>query len=332
MASTSSSDDGHFVILVCSNPGEDQLETESSHGELLLSTDDLRSWEPSALLHHRTVRIKADRRRLIEESSYFDGLLGGSFSESRQGHISIEWSLESFIGALKYVFGCPLDISAKTLLPLLEMGHLLIPLSLYEKNGRTKELTYFKVHECRWLIGACLKPNDPQTIIALGLEPDVQGSLYFGIWALLAKCENWCSEVASSKETGLHQMQLDDLIRIWKFCSQHALHFLGEIFSSCLARNFMYAASSQYFVDIPYTMLVSCLEHPQLTLDSEMHLAEALLVWIDYNLRQVEHAGGYEYEVTDVLKHQKQSYVVSAASFILKINVTASSNIIQENE
>ncbi|XP_031382441.1 BTB/POZ domain-containing protein FBL11-like isoform X2 [Punica granatum] len=253
MASTSSSDDGHFVILVCSNPGEDQLETESSHGELLLSTDDLRSWEPSALLHHRTVRIKADRRRLIEESSYFDGLLGGSFSESRQGHISIEWSLESFIGALKYVFGCPLDISAKTLLPLLE------------------------------------------------------GSLYFGIWALLAKCENWCSEVASSKETGLHQMQLDDLIRIWKFCSQHALHFLGEIFSSCLARNFMYAASSQYFVDIPYTMLVSCLEHPQLTLDSEMHLAEALLVWIDYNLRQVEHAGGYEYEVTDVLKHIRVS-------------------------
>ncbi|OWM79105.1 hypothetical protein CDL15_Pgr003276 [Punica granatum] len=274
MASTSSSDDGHFVILVCSNPGEDQLETESSHGELLLSTDDLRSWEPSALLHHRTVRIKADRRRqvlkcrhwLIEESSYFDGLLGGSFSESRQGHISIEWSLESFIGALKYVFGCPLDISAKTLLPLLEVGAL----------------------------------SFEEAIVLVG-------SLYFGIWALLAKCENWCSEVASSKETGLHQMQLDDLIRIWKFCSQHALHFLGEIFSSCLARNFMYAASSQYFVDIPYTMLVSCLEHPQLTLDSEMHLAEALLVWIDYNLRQVEHAGGYEYEVTDVLKHIRVS-------------------------
>ncbi|PKI49307.1 hypothetical protein CRG98_030235 [Punica granatum] len=248
-----SSYNSHFVILVCRNPDEDRLEPESSQEELLLSTDDHCLWEQSTQLHHRTVSIKADRRRLVEGSSYFGALLGGSFRESSQERISIEWNLESFISVLKYIYGCPVDISAKTLFPLLE------------------------------------------------------GSLYFGVASLLAKCENWCSEVASSKETGLQKIQLDDLIRISNFCSQRALHPLGEILLGYLARNFMHAVHSQHFADIPYRLLVSCLEHPYLTVDSEMHLAEALSIWIDYNQRQVVHAGGCEYDFTDLLKHIRVS-------------------------
>ncbi|XP_031378576.1 BTB/POZ domain-containing protein FBL11-like [Punica granatum] len=82
----------------------------------------------------------------------------------------------------------------------------------------------------------------------------------------------------------------------------------------------MHAVHSQHFADIPYRLLVSCLEHPYLTVDRlgnnirvslynyiEMHLAEALSIWIDYNQRQVVHAGGCEYDFTDLLKHIRVS-------------------------
>ncbi|XP_050243495.1 BTB/POZ domain-containing protein FBL11 isoform X34 [Quercus robur] len=64
--------------------------------------------------------------------------------------------------------------------------------------------------------------------------------------------------------------------------------FLPELCASFLARNFMWAMSSKLFGDVPYHLLLSCIEHPHLTVDSEMHLSDALLVWVDANAKQLE--------------------------------------------
>uniref|UniRef100_A0A2N9IEU6 BACK domain-containing protein n=1 Tax=Fagus sylvatica TaxID=28930 RepID=A0A2N9IEU6_FAGSY len=50
----------------------------------------------------------------------------------------------------------------------------------------------------------------------------------------------------------------------------------------------MWAMSSKFFVDVPYDLLLSCIEHPLLTVDSEMHLSDALLVWVDAYAKQLE--------------------------------------------
>lgn len=63
--------DDRFVILVCRDPDKDQLQPETSSHELLLSTEDLQSWGLSTEVHHRTVKIKAGRRRQVLGRCWF---------------------------------------------------------------------------------------------------------------------------------------------------------------------------------------------------------------------------------------------------------------------
>ncbi|KAF4368234.1 hypothetical protein F8388_022867 [Cannabis sativa] len=51
------------------------------------------------------------RLELIEQSSYFHGMLSWSFSESQLDHISIEWELETFVNILKCIHGCSVDVT-----------------------------------------------------------------------------------------------------------------------------------------------------------------------------------------------------------------------------
>lgn len=232
-----SSSDDDFVILKCTNPNpiEAEAEAESKHKkEILISTTDILSWDLHAILCSQTLQIHANRKRLIEQSSYFRGLLRGSFSESRLDCISIQWSLETFVDVLKCIYGCPLHITPNNFIPLFE------------------------------------------------------GALYFGVEMLLLKCKTWFSEVSSSEGSVSLQLQLDDLIHIWKFGLECANDFLPELCASFLARNFMWAMCSKLFGDVPYHLLLSCIEHPHLTVDSEMHLSDALLVWVDANAKQLE--------------------------------------------
>ncbi|XP_062166562.1 BTB/POZ domain-containing protein FBL11 isoform X4 [Alnus glutinosa] len=230
MASSSGDDD--FVILVCTNPSPIEAETEQK--EILISTGDILSLDLPTILSYQTLKVHASRIRLVEQSSYFRGLLSGSFSESCLDFISIQWSLETFVDVLKCIYGCPLDVTSNNFVPLFE------------------------------------------------------GALYFGVERLLLKCKVWFSEVSSSKDSGSSQIQLDDLIHIWRFGLECANDFLPELCASYLARNFMWAMSSKFFIDVPYKLLLSCTEHPHLTVDSEMCLSEALLVWVDANAEQLE--------------------------------------------
>ncbi|KAL4605802.1 hypothetical protein ACB092_09G055900 [Castanea dentata] len=232
-----SSSDDDFVILACTNPNpiEAEAKSESKHRkDFLISTTDILSWDLHTILCSQTLQIHANRNRLIEQSSYFRGLLRGSFSESRLDCISIQWSLDTFVDVLKCIYGCPFHITPNNFIPLFE------------------------------------------------------GALYFGVEMLLLKCKTWFSEVSSSEGSASLQLQLDDLIHIWKFGLECANDFLPELCVSFLARNFMWAMSSKLFGDVPYNLLLSCIEHPYLTVDSEMHLSDALLVWVDANAKQLE--------------------------------------------
>ncbi|VAH86151.1 unnamed protein product [Triticum turgidum subsp. durum] len=68
------------------------------------------------------VAVRADRSRLIDSSSYFRALLGGSFSESGSGYVRISCDLAAAVQVLRYLFDPPASfaISHHNFLPLLE--------------------------------------------------------------------------------------------------------------------------------------------------------------------------------------------------------------------
>ncbi|KAK6290124.1 hypothetical protein POUND7_001665 [Theobroma cacao] len=247
MASASGSDDDDFVILVCTDP-TNEIEGDISNEEIVISTTDIFRWDFPSTLSFRTFKIRAHRNRLIEESSYFRGLLGGSFSESCLDCISIQWHLETFLNVVKCMFHCPLDITSKNFIPLF------------------------------------------------------QAALYFGVEILLLQLKSWFSEVSVSKDPGLFQIQLDDLIDIWNFGLEHANGFVQELCASYFARNFMWAMSSKFFEDVPYDLLLLCIKHPHLTVDSEKHLSDALLIWLDSNIERLQRSNKTECGFSDILK------------------------------
>ncbi|KAF8642194.1 hypothetical protein HU200_067457 [Digitaria exilis] len=66
-----------------------------------VSVSDLARFDP---LPSPTVAVRADRHRLIESSSYFRALLGGSFSESGREYVQLGCNLEAAVQVLRYLF------------------------------------------------------------------------------------------------------------------------------------------------------------------------------------------------------------------------------------
>ncbi|KAL6138398.1 hypothetical protein ACLB2K_063681 [Fragaria x ananassa] len=242
MASRSDDD---FITVVCTNL-KATATTATANTEVFISVTDIQSWDLPAILSCRSLKVKAHRSRLIHHSSYFHGLLTGSFSESGLDCIAIEWNLETFVDVSNCIYGCALDVTFDNFLPLIE------------------------------------------------------GALYFGVEMLLTRCKTWFSEDASLEVPP--QIQLEDLIYIWSFGLEHACDFLPELCASYLARNFMWAISINYFVDIPYKLLLSCVKNINLTVDSEMHLADALLIWLNAKTARMEGLNGNEDDCTCILE------------------------------
>ncbi|KAH6837789.1 hypothetical protein C2S53_007609 [Perilla frutescens var. hirtella] len=158
--------------------------------------------------------------------------------------------MESFVSVLRIVYGCEVDISSNNFVPLYEVA------------------------------------------------------LFFGVDKLLVKCRVWLDEVTSFNGIQSPQLFLDDLIRIWKYGFEHgevfylvlkmemeyvaANDFILQICTSYLTRNFMWALSFNCYTDVPYELLYSCIQHPDLTVDSERHLSDAILVWLNANTMESE--------------------------------------------
>lgn len=232
------------VTLRCldSNCGDDNREG------IMLSTADIHSWDLTSILTFPTVKIKADRIRLIEYSSYFAGLLSGSYSDSCLDVITIHWNLESFVETLRCVFGCGVDVTSAN---------------------------FVLLHEA---------------------------ALFFGVELLLLKCQHWFREITLWK--GLHppQLELGPLINIWRCSLEHASDLIQRLCICYLARNFMWALSCDSFVDIPYEFILSTIQHPDLTVDSEKCLCSGILTWLTVNYRSTGYINTNEEKCRDLLK------------------------------
>ncbi|XP_058209577.1 BTB/POZ domain-containing protein FBL11 isoform X2 [Rhododendron vialii] len=127
----------------------------------------------------------------------------------------------------------------------------------------------------------------PVDVTSTNFLPLFEAALFFGVEMLLLKCKAWLIDL-SSQEGICSLQQLDNLIHIWRFGVQHANDFIPELCTSYLARNFMWVMNCNSFPCIPWNLLVSCVKHPDLTVDSERHLADSLIAWLASNNEQVE--------------------------------------------
>lgn len=229
--------DAGFVILRCIDSSITESEEVQIHDaelEILISTDDINTWNSASILNRSVVQIKADRERLIGNSSYFRGLLGGNFCESRLSSLSIRWNMESFLSVLRSIFGCSVNVT-------------------------------------------------PDNFVVL-----YEAALFFGVDTLLLKSQNWLREVTLFNQFRHSQLQLDSLVVIWKCGQEHANSLITQLCTCYLARNFMWAMSCNSFIDIPYEFLYSTIQHPQMTIDSEKYLCDAILIWLAANF---QHSG-----------------------------------------
>ncbi|GLJ31186.1 hypothetical protein SUGI_0624940 [Cryptomeria japonica] len=66
------------------------------------------------------IKIHVHRHRLMEHSTYFQSLFGGSFKESSSDYIVIQWDLPTFVALLQFIYGVALNLSFTNFVPLLE--------------------------------------------------------------------------------------------------------------------------------------------------------------------------------------------------------------------
>ncbi|CAI9762133.1 unnamed protein product [Fraxinus pennsylvanica] len=137
--------------------------------------------------------------------------------------------------------------------------------------------------------------------------PMYEAALFFGVESLLLKCHVWLNKVTSLEGVQSPEFCLYDLVHIWNYGFEHSNDFILQKSTSYLARNFMWASSCNSFNNIPLELLCSVIKDPELTVDSEKHLCEAILVWLDVNIAQSEGWSGEEASHADLLKQIRTS-------------------------
>lgn len=107
-----------FVVLELMDPSlvEEKLNEEGI--SFLIS--EFETWDLSFVVQSGTVKVQANRSRLIQQSSYFQGLLDGNFSESTLNHVLVQWNIETAINILQFMHGSSLSITSSNFIPLLE--------------------------------------------------------------------------------------------------------------------------------------------------------------------------------------------------------------------
>ncbi|XP_009627140.1 BTB/POZ domain-containing protein FBL11 isoform X2 [Nicotiana tomentosiformis] len=136
--------------------------------------------------------------------------------------------MESLLSMLRFLFGCSLDLTSESFLPLYE------------------------------------------------------AALFFGAEKLLLVCRSWLNYVTSEGRIRPPQLHLGDLVHIWEYGRENATDFIPQL-TDCLARNFIWMTSCDSFHNVPFELLLSCVKHPCLTVDSEKHLCDAILLWLAAN-------------------------------------------------
>ncbi|KAJ8446742.1 hypothetical protein Cgig2_002697 [Carnegiea gigantea] len=117
MAATADFDDD-TIVIECRDPNLIEPAESTSLTEIFISTDDIASWDLSTIPSHDIIKVKINRNRLVEESSYFQSLLSGNFSESSMCCFPIKWSSGMFLHTLRFMHGYHLEVTFCSFLPL----------------------------------------------------------------------------------------------------------------------------------------------------------------------------------------------------------------------
>ncbi|XP_057549552.1 BTB/POZ domain-containing protein FBL11 [Amaranthus tricolor] len=108
-----------WVVIECKDPNLlDHEELPDVSNQIILISTAISSWDLQSILTHHVVRVKINRTRLIEQSSYFRSLLSGNFSESSMFCVSIQWDLEIFLHILRFIHGCHTEVTSCSFIPL----------------------------------------------------------------------------------------------------------------------------------------------------------------------------------------------------------------------
>ncbi|KAI3695746.1 hypothetical protein L1987_78746 [Smallanthus sonchifolius] len=119
MASTAVDDGGGDASVVLKCIDRDECNPNEEEDVVMISTTDVYSWNLPSILQYRIVKVKVERNRLIEKSSYFRGLLGGNFSDP-DVEVIVQWNQPTFLSLLASLFGSPLDVTSQNFLSIFE--------------------------------------------------------------------------------------------------------------------------------------------------------------------------------------------------------------------
>ncbi|KAL3689576.1 hypothetical protein R1sor_015885 [Riccia sorocarpa] len=109
----------------------------------------------------------------------------------------------------------------------------------------------------------------------------LETSVFFGVDEAIDRIETWMTVTSTTNDPELISNVVNALPAIWDTSNRYGQYAVKNFCSRFLAINFISAAAQGAFVDLPCTLLNACLNHPQLTVDSEARLLEALVRWCE---------------------------------------------------
>ncbi|XP_071704729.1 BTB/POZ domain-containing protein FBL11-like [Rutidosis leptorrhynchoides] len=115
--------DDVFMIINCVNHHDPNPNPNPNHHQsddvIIISTSNVHNWNFSLILQHRSIKIKTHKNRLIEQSSYFHGLLSGNFSDP-DVEVLVRWNQSTFLSLLALIFGSPVEVTSENFLSIFE--------------------------------------------------------------------------------------------------------------------------------------------------------------------------------------------------------------------
>ncbi|KAG0615275.1 hypothetical protein M758_5G028200 [Ceratodon purpureus] len=109
----------------------------------------------------------------------------------------------------------------------------------------------------------------------------IQAADYFGVDEAITRCKNWVDSEMCNVRCGTEDDFLSDLLSIWSTATEIGEKYVGELCVKSLAINFARAMVKESFITLPLSLLEASIDHPKLTIKSEMDLCNALLLWYE---------------------------------------------------
>ncbi|XP_024398316.1 BTB/POZ domain-containing protein FBL11 isoform X3 [Physcomitrium patens] len=113
----------------------------------------------------------------------------------------------------------------------------------------------------------------------------IEGAIYFGVEDVITKCKAWVASDTFCVKWKIEDDLVSELLSIWLSATVNGVKSIEQLCIKSLAVNFAQAMRQESFVTLPLSLLEASIDHPQLTIKSEMDLCKALLLWYESQKR-----------------------------------------------